>query len=102
MTTMRSMPGVLVLLAAACAAQAAGEAHHWGYNGAHGPAAWGEEHGAEAWGVGKQQSPIDIRGAKSAALPALAFGYRKSAGEVVNNGHTIQVNLADGGTLDIG
>ncbi|OWW18306.1 hypothetical protein AYR66_01650 [Noviherbaspirillum denitrificans] len=46
---------------------------------------------------------IDIAaiGAKKAELPALAFSYTPTAAEVVNNGHTIQVNLAEGGTLTL-
>jgi carbonic anhydrase len=34
-------------------------------------------------------------------LPPLDFKYAKSSAEVVNNGHTIQVNLADGGALNL-
>ncbi len=47
--------------------------------------------------IANRQSPIDTKGAKKADLPAIAFNYGQSTAEVVNNGHTIQVNLATGG-----
>jgi carbonic anhydrase len=34
-------------------------------------------------------------------LPALDLHYKASSAEVVNNGHTVQVNLADGGVLNL-
>ncbi|WP_232467735.1 carbonic anhydrase [Bordetella genomosp. 9] len=49
--------------------------------------------------LGKEQSPIDIRDVVDADLPAIAFDYRQSVANVINNGHTIQVDLADGGTI---
>jgi carbonic anhydrase len=50
---------------------------------------------------GKAQSPIDIRHAVKGHLPALDLHYKASAAEIVNNGHTIQVNLSDAGALTI-
>jgi carbonic anhydrase len=47
-------------------------------------------------GVGKKQSPIDIRDVQKAALPALVFEYmRGPLKRVINNGHTIRVNYHD-------
>jgi carbonic anhydrase len=84
---------------AAAAAAAAREQHelpHWAYEGAGGPQAWAKlkpEYGQCA--SGKRQSPIHIE--ESAALqgPAetLGFEYRPSTASVVNNGHTIQVDV---------
>jgi carbonic anhydrase len=46
---------------------------------------------------GKEQSPIDIRSAKTAKLPPLRFGWRLAPLRyVVNNGHTIRVNYKPG------
>ena len=90
-----------LLASAALVAQAAGTGAHWGYGG-HGTAAWGEVPGAEACKLGTMQSPIDIRGAKKAALPPLDLHYKKSAATIVDNGHTIQVDLADGGFMTVG
>ena len=90
-----------LLASAALAANAADPAAHWSYGG-HGPAAWGEVPGAEACKLGKMQSPIDIRGAKKVALPPLDLHYRKGSARVVDNGHTVQVDLADGGFMNVG
>jgi carbonic anhydrase len=91
-----------VLVTVAFAAHAADHAPHWGYSGEHGPQKWGEmEAGFAACKLGKEQSPIDIRNATKSALPALDFQYTNSGAEVVNNGHTIQVNLAEGGVLNL-
>lgn len=91
-----------LLIALACVAHAADHAPHWGYGGEHGPAHWGDmEPDFAACKLGKAQSPIDIRNARKTALPALDFEYTKSSAEVVNNGHSIQVNLVDGGVLNL-
>lgn len=84
------------------AAHAADHAPHWGYSSEHGPEHWGDmEADFATCKLGKAQSPIDIRGAKKNALPALDFKYTASMAEVINNGHTIQVNLTDGGALNL-
>lgn len=91
----------IALFAAAGLSQAHG---HWGYEGHEGPHHWGElDPGFMACKNGKEQSPINITTAKkSADLKPIAFSYKASAAEVVNNGHTIQVNLADGGSIKLG
>lgn len=79
---------------------AAEDKKHWDYRGVHGPAAWADiEPEFSGCKRGREQSPIDIRGATQATLPALEMSYRGSAAEVVNTGHTVQVNLTDAGAL---
>jgi len=91
-----------LLMTLTFAAHAADHAPHWGYSGEHGPAKWGDMEGDfSACKLGKEQSPIDIRNAKKSALPALDFNYADSGAEIVNNGHTVQVNLVDGGVLTL-
>ncbi len=53
--------------------------------------------------LGKEQSPIDIqtKGVEKASLAPIKPAYTASAGELVNNGHTIQINLADGGAVNV-
>jgi carbonic anhydrase len=79
------------------------ERHHWGYEGHGSPASWASlDPGFSACKLGHLQSPIDIRGAKVADLPALRFEYRPSPLKIVDNGHTIQVNYAPGSAIEVG
>lgn len=82
---------------------AEGHAKHWGYTGHEGASHWSELQADYATcKLGKEQSPIDIKGAKkSTDLPALGFDYTNGAAEVVNNGHTIQINLSAGGQVKL-
>lgn len=90
----------LLLSAFGPAAFAAGP--HWDYRGAHGPAHWGQlDAAAETCARGAQQSPIDIRNAVVAALPVLQFSYGSVPPSIVNNGHTVQVNLPAGNALTL-
>jgi carbonic anhydrase len=80
------------------------EAHppHWAYQGEEGPAAWGKLDAAFATcSVGHTQSPIDIKGAKSADLPVLKFDYKAVPLNIIDNGHTIQVNYPAGSSLTV-
>lgn len=89
-------------LCPACAAVAA-EAPHWSYEGAHGPAHWGDLNAAsKVCSVGWQQSPIDIGETIRAQLPPLGVTWRRKADTIVNNGHTIQVNVGEGSSLAVG
>ncbi len=73
---------------------------HWGYEGAGGPEHWGMLNEANhACGTGQQQSPIDLSGERTAALAPIAFEWNSFSPEVVNNGHTIQVNSTNGGHM---
>lgn len=84
-----------------------GNAHasEWSYDGEHGPSHWAELNAANsACAHGKQQSPIDIQTnlSQSKALPVLGFHYHSGKAELVNNGHTVQVNLPAGSQLKVG
>ncbi|WP_121454898.1 carbonic anhydrase [Acidovorax sp. 106] len=73
---------------------------HWAYQGHGGPKHWGElESSFEACARGSAQSPVDIRNPVKADLPALDFQYAAAAPTLVNNGHTVQVNLPAGNNL---
>jgi carbonic anhydrase len=96
----------LALAAAASTALAEGHGPHWGYQGHGGAAHWAELDPAfQACKLGKHQSPINIQTKKVDAAGAdvkpLTFTYIPGAGEVLNNGHTIQVNLAAGGAISL-
>jgi len=77
---------------------------HWSYVGATGPEAWGQlqpEFGVCA--TGKRQSPINIEESNTLQGPAepLLFNYTPSNGTVINNGHTVQVDVQGGNTLTV-
>jgi Carbonic anhydrase len=102
---MNVLKAVLALFAitVCCASQVQAEDKHWAYAGHGGPAEWGELDSAFATcKLGKFQSPIDIRDAKAADLPAIKFDYKASPLKVIDNGHTIQVNYAPGSSIDVG
>jgi len=85
----------------------AGDAHgsgHWSYSGATGPEAWGKlqaEFGVCA--TGQRQSPINIEDSNTLQGPAepLLFNYTPSNGTVINNGHTVQVDVQGSNTLTV-
>jgi len=75
----------------------------WSYEGRTGPDNWGRLGGAnKVCAAGSQQSPLDIVSSVQAELPRLDIAWSRRVDTIVNNGHTIQLNLADGGTLKVG
>jgi carbonic anhydrase len=93
---------VCAATALCCASLARAEGGHWAYGGHGGPANWAELDQAFATcKLGQLQSPIDIRGAKPAALPAIRFDYKPVPLKIIDNGHTIQVNYAPGSSIDV-
>lgn len=93
-----------IVLAVACVTVSTGAAAqaHWGYEGKEGPRNWSKLAPAFALcGSGKNQSPINIDRLIEADLPPLKFAYSAGAMEIVNNGHTIQINYAPGSSLSV-
>jgi len=75
----------------------------WSYSGAESPAHWGSLRPEySACSLGHMQSPINIAHAKPADLPALKFDYKATSLNIIDNGHTIQVNVGPGSTLSVG
>jgi len=80
----------------------AGETPHWGYEGNIGPQHWsGLDSNYALCGSGKNQSPTNLTNFVDAKLPKLNIKYGSNGSDVVNNGHTIQVNYQPGSTLVI-
>ena len=71
---------------------------YWSYEGATGPEHWGDlDPTYAACKAGKEQSPIDIRNAEKAELPAIRFEYKSGPLKIINNGYTaVRVNYAPG------
>jgi len=81
---------------------AAGHEQHWSYDGEGAPASWGTLKPEFAkCSTGTRQSPIDIRDGIRVQLDPVQFAYQPSAFRVLDNGHTIQVNVAAGNTIEV-
>lgn len=78
-------------------------AAHWSYEGRGGPAAWSALKPEFAkCSNGSRQSPIDIQGGIRVDLEPVQFDYKPSAFRVLDNGHTVQVNVAPGNSIEVG
>lgn len=76
---------------------------HWSYDGPGSPENWGKlKEEFALCSSGKNQSPIDIAGTGEAASAPIEFNYQSAPLTIVNNGHTIQVNLPAGSTIKTG
>lgn len=77
-------------------------AQHWGYSGEAGPENWSKIDAKYAMcGIGRNQSPIDLGTFVEADLKPLKFAYKRGASEIVNNGHTVQINYAAGSSVAV-
>lgn len=75
----------------------------WSYDGSTDPSHWGALGPAyAACSTGSTQSPIDIKDAKKSDLPALKMSYSPVPLNVIDNGHTVQINYPAGSTLTVG
>jgi carbonic anhydrase len=80
----------------------AGDEKHavnWGYEGAMGPESWGNDFPTCA--RGKAQAPLNIKGPFEKALFNVTPDYKNGPLKIINNGHTIQVNVPPGSKLRI-
>ena len=103
MTRSFGLLAIAVSILASPALHAEGE-HHWSYSGDTGPPRWSAlEADYKECGLGKLQSPIDIRDgvAKKGALPIIAFDYKPSPLTIIDNGHTVQVDYAPGSFITV-
>lgn len=85
-------------------ANAHGGEVHWAYEGESGPQAWGKlKPEFNLCAFGKRQSPIHIEDGNTLAGPAepVQFSYTPSNGTVVNNGHTIQVDVQGDNSINV-
>ncbi|NRF71543.1 carbonic anhydrase family protein [Aquincola sp. S2] len=79
-----------------------GHSPHWSYDGSAGPEGWARLNPEFAkCGSGQRQSPIDIRGGIRVDLDPVQFDYRPSGFRVIDNGHTVQVNVGSGNTIEV-
>jgi carbonic anhydrase len=78
---------------------AAHAAPHWGYEGAMGPDKWGKEF--PTCGKGQSQSPLNIKSPFVKGRISVSADYKAGPLRMLNNGHTIQVNVTPGSKLRI-
>ncbi len=105
------MRGIAIALLAVCATvPAAAQQKDWSYEGKQGPLNWAHlDPSWRACSEGKQQSPIDIKGARlSSDAKPIEFHYISSSMTLVNTGHTVEVQpkpgsyiIADGTRYDL-
>ena len=75
---------------------------HWSYAGEEGPEQWGKlSPEFRVCDLGVQQSPIDLTASIPANLRGIGIDYRSTTANVVNNGHTIQVNCDPGSSITL-
>jgi carbonic anhydrase len=75
---------------------------HWGYTADVAPSHWSTlNEKFKMCSEGKSQSPIDIVASSDIDLPILALNYKTKSENVIENGHTVQVNIASGSTFSI-
>lgn len=78
-------------------AHAAKGAPHWSYGGEAGPDHWGSL--APDFALcdsGHEQSPVDLKWSQQKGSRTLEFHYQAGTPRVIDNGHTIQVNVPAG------
>ncbi|MCF7971077.1 MAG: carbonic anhydrase family protein [Methylococcaceae bacterium] len=74
----------------------------WTYSGLEGSANWGNlSPNYATCATGTDQSPINLSDFVDAKLAPLTVRYNAHASDIVNNGHTIQVNFQRGSTLSV-
>jgi len=84
------------------AAPATAHAPHWDYQGVAGPESWGTLQAEfSKCSVGTRQSPIDIRDGVKVQLDPVQFDYRPTGFRVIDNGHTVQVNVGAGNSIEV-
>ncbi len=86
-----------ILLASTMMLLAKNEEIHWGYTGHTTPDKWASlSEKYRECSTGLNQSPINITHSLHAKLPPLDLSYESDSNYIVDNGHTVQVNMSKG------
>ncbi len=75
---------------------------HWSYEGEGAPEHWAQvDKRFFMCKEGKNQSPINLTGFVEADLPPITFNYHLISTEILDNGHTEQVNVKEGSSITV-
>ena len=74
---------------------------HWTYSGEGGPEKWAKLSAEFGACRGKNQSPINLTGFIESELKPIKISYQAGGNEILNNGHTVQVNYATGSSISV-
>ena len=88
--------GILLLSGSALSAGV-----HWEYSGEAGPDNWAKLSPEYSACAGKNQSPINLAGFIDAKLTPIVFNYRGGSAEILNNGHTVQINALPDSSISV-
>ena len=84
------------------AEKAQGGKVHWSYEGNTGPNCWGSlDPSFDICDSGAQQSPVNLTEAITAGGGGLEILWQPTGGLVVDNGHTIQVDMETGSSIKL-
>ena len=102
---MKFISALTATLLVSASLMANANATHWGYTGHESPQNWGDlDEKYTMCKVGASQSPINIKKdviIDTNDLKPIVFNYVTGASEVLNNGHTIQVNIKEGSSITV-
>ena len=94
---------ISILITSSISLIASSHQSHWGYTGHEGPDNWGGL--SEKYTMcseGRNQSPINITSSFETDLDAIDFNYGTSPVKILNNGHTVQVDVKKGSYINLG
>ncbi|VAW65296.1 Carbonic anhydrase, alpha class [hydrothermal vent metagenome] len=79
----------------------AGSHPKWGYSDEEGPDHWASLSADFQECSGNNQSPVNLTHFIKSDLKKIKINYNTDGNEIVNNGHTIQINYAKGSSINI-
>ena len=74
---------------------------HWGYSGNEGPENWAKLSSDNYACSGNNQSPVNLTGFIESELTPISFNYTEGGNDILNNGHTVQVNYKQGSHIQV-
>jgi len=102
LTTITKCLSVLLLLSLNSFASEHTTKPHWSYSGDNAPLNWSNlSPEFQTCSNGANQSPINLKNLIDANLTDIPFDYNSTSTEILNNGHTVQVNIAKGSTIKV-